>query len=70
VFVINNFDKMFGGFEYGDESDEAEECNDTRLYEVLGIEKSASMDEITKAYKALARKFHPDNKKTGNKEKF
>lgn len=41
------------------------------LYETLGINKTASTDEIKKAYRRLARKYHPDiNKEKGAEEKF
>ena len=40
-------------------------------YEVLGLTKGASQDEIKKAYRSLAKKYHPDiNKEPGAEEKF
>ncbi len=38
-------------------------------YETLGVEKSASKDEIKKAFRKLAGQFHPD-KQTGDEAKF
>ena len=41
------------------------------FYEVLGVSRAADAKEMKRAYRQLARKYHPDvNKEPGAEEKF
>ena len=37
-------------------------------YEILGVKRAASQDEVQRAYRKLARKYHPDVNKASNAE--
>jgi molecular chaperone DnaJ len=43
--------------------------NPKDYYSILGVEKNASKDDVKKAFRGLATKYHPD-KKTGDEAKF
>jgi molecular chaperone DnaJ len=41
------------------------------LYNILGVKKDATQEEIKKAYRNLSKKYHPDlNKEDGSEDKF
>eukprot|EP01083_Nonionella_stella_P068762 182801_1 len=61
----------FGGHGHGHGGrgfEEAEECDTTKLYELLGVNKNAGDVDIKKAYRKKAMAAHPD--KGGDPEKF
>ncbi|MCI17786.1 chaperone protein dnaJ 6-like, partial [Trifolium medium] len=41
-------------------NNDASDQNQNSLYQVLGVEKTASQQEIKKAYHKLALRLHPD----------
>ena len=55
--IIFKFDSFYGS-RFGAERDEASQENDA--FEVLGLSKNASLDEIKARYKELVRQYHPD----------
>ena len=62
------FEDAFGGGMPGGGRGPRKQVDTTRLYDVLGVEKNASTDQIKKAYRKLAVKNHPD--KGGDVEAF
>ncbi len=60
----------FGGFEemHGGPRGPKKDIDNNRFYDLLGVPKTATTEEIRKAFKRLALKHHPD--RGGDKDKF
>lgn len=70
------FSDFFGGSGGGHEEffggrpgKEKKDVDTNKFYEICGVTKTATPDEIKKSYRKLAAKFHPD-KPGGNSQKF
>ena len=55
--IIFKFDSFYGS-RFGTDSDEMSQEDDA--FEVLGLSKNASLDEVKARYKELVRQYHPD----------
>lgn len=55
--IIYKFDSFYGS-RFGADHDEISQENDA--FEVLGLSKNASLDEVKACYKELVRQYHPD----------
>jgi molecular chaperone DnaJ len=53
-----------------DERERAKKANEEQrdLYEVLGVQRDASLEHIKKAYRGLVNKWHPDRHPPGKKD--
>ena len=55
--IIYKFDSFYGS-RFGADHDEMSQENDA--FEVLGLSKNASLEEVKARYKELVRQYHPD----------
>jgi len=71
---MEDFADMQGGGGGGEEEEEEEDqgqksSSNERYYEILGLQKGATEEEIKQAFRKLARQMHPD-RHPDEKEKY
>jgi DnaJ family protein C protein 25 len=45
-------------------------CGEENCYDILNVTRDSTKNEISKAYRHLARVYHPDIRETGDEDKF
>lgn len=65
--VSEFLDRAFTGFKELPYSTEAVAIG---WWKILEVSHDASKEQVIDAYRTLSKKYHPDNQKTGNSEKF
>lgn len=45
-------------------------CGEENCYDVINVTRDSSKSEISRNYRQYARKFHPDNRETGDEQMF